>query len=160
MKEEKKMMLRITEREHCPKDIKRAFLDQPMAPQSFIDWHRNRAEDELTAICSYSGAEIHNQWMQKDGWFDGFEALHAIIETEKERLLKVKWNEGTQSFMYKRPEENFGWTLLSPEDMDNPEFVTLCNVVGEYLKGVEETEETEEKEKEEAIRLAMITLDV
>jgi len=125
-------MLKITERQHCPKDIKEDFISSPTAPKVFIDWHRKLAEDELTAICSYSGAKVHNQWMQEDGWFDGFQALHAIIETQKEKLIKIKWNDGNQCFM--RRGEHLGWYTMSPEILDNQEFCDLMRESAELTK--------------------------
>ncbi len=117
------MLLRIYPRERYPKDIKEEFQASPVTPKAFIDWHRKRAEDELTAICSYSGAKVHNQWMQEDGWFDGFQVLFAIIETQKEKLIKIKWNDGNQCFM--RRGEHLGWYTMSPEILDNQEFSDL-----------------------------------
>jgi hypothetical protein len=125
------MLLRIYPRERCPKDIKAEFYACPVAPKSFIDWHRKRAEDELTAICSYSGAKVHNEWMQDDGWFDGFQALHAIIETQKEKLLKIKWNEGSQCFM--RRGQDGGWFTMTPEILDNQEFSGLMREAADIL---------------------------
>tara|TARA_Y100000034_G_scaffold119139_1_gene160597 strand:- start:400 stop:831 length:432 start_codon:yes stop_codon:yes gene_type:complete len=132
LKEPTKMLLRIYPRERCPKDIKAEFQASPVAPKSFIDWHRKRAEDELTAICSYSGAKVHNQWMQDDGWFDGFQALHAIVETQKEKLIKIKWNDGTQCFM--RRGEAGGWFTMSTEILDNQEFCDLMRESAELAK--------------------------
>jgi len=124
-KESKVTVLRITERKRCPQIIKEEFQAIRMAPKSFIDWHRMRAEEELAALCSYSGAKVHNQWMARDLWCgDGFEALHAIIETQKEKLLKIKWNEGSQYFMRQSPNSG-AWMSMFPEEMDNQEFVDL-----------------------------------
>ena len=125
-------MLKITERQRCPKDIKDDFTSSPTAPQAFIDWHRKLAEDELTALCSFSGAKVHNQWLQNDGWFDGFKSLHAIIETQAEKLIKIKWNEGHQCFM--RRGQTGGWYTMSPEDLDNQEFSNLINTQADSKK--------------------------
>tara|TARA_Y100000296_G_C5023256_1_gene180943 strand:+ start:216 stop:626 length:411 start_codon:yes stop_codon:yes gene_type:complete len=125
-------MLKITERQRCPKDIKDDFTSSPAAPQAFIDWHRKLAEDELTALCSFSGAKVHNQWLQEDGWFDGFKSLHAIIETQAEKLIKIKWNDGNQCFM--RRGAHLGWYTMSPEDFDNQEFTNLINTQADSKK--------------------------
>ena len=144
------MLLRIFPRERCPKDIKAEFQTSPVAPKAFIDWHRKRAEEELTAICSYSGAKVHNQWMEEDGWFDGFQALHAIIETQHEKLIKIKWNDGNQCFM--RRGQAGGWFTMSPEELDNKEFVALMHVRVDDQKVLDDAQK-------EQVRLAKITLD-
>ena len=127
------MLLRIFPRESCPKEIKEELLASRHAPKSFIDWHRDRAETELTAICSHSGAQVHNQWMQRDGWFDGFEALHAIIETQKNRLLKIKWQEGQQCFMRQAPNSS-AWMTMRPEEMDCQSFSDIMHATRDDSK--------------------------
>ena len=121
------MLLKINERERCPKEIKDAFNHGYAgcydAPENYIQFHRRLAEDELTAICSLSGAKIHNEWMEDDGWFDGFKTLHAVIETVAGRLLKVKYHDGNQAFM--RRCDGGGWASMSPQDLDNPDFNEL-----------------------------------
>jgi len=124
------MLLKINERERCPKEIKDAF-NQGYAgcydtPENYIQFHRRLAEDELTAICSFSGAKIHNEWMEDDGWFDGFECLHAVIETVAGRLLKIKYKDSSQSFM--RACNGGGWASMSPQDLDNDDFTNLVKI--------------------------------
>jgi len=121
------MLLKINERERCPKEIKDAF-NQGYAgcydtPENYTQFHRRLAENELTAICSFGGAKIHNEWMEDDGWFDGFECLHAVIETVAGRLLKIKYKDSSQSFM--RRCDGGGWASMSPQDLDNPDFNEL-----------------------------------
>lgn len=117
------MLLKINERERCPREIKDDFVQGWGAPDGYISFHRRLAEDELTAICSFSGAKIHNEWMEDDGWFDGFKTLHAVIETVAGRLLKVKYHDGNQAFM--RRCDGGGWASMSPQDLDNPDFSEL-----------------------------------
>ena len=117
------MLLKINERERCPREIKDDFVQGWGAPDGYISFHRRLAEDELTAICSFSGAKIHNVWMEDDGWFDGFKTLHAVIETVAGRLLKVKYHDGNQAFM--RRCDGGGWASMSPQDLDNPDFNEL-----------------------------------
>ena len=124
------MLLKINERERCPKEIKDAF-NQGYAgcydtPENYIQFHRRLAEDELTAICSFGGAKIHNEWMEDDGWFDGFECLHAVIETVAGRLLKIKYKDSSQSFM--RACNGGGWASMSPQDLDNDDFTNLVKI--------------------------------
>ena len=88
------MLLRVTEPQHCPKDIRHEFQTSKKAPKSFIDWHRKRAEEELTAICDFSGATVHNKWMGPDDWFDGFQSLHVVIETKGETSLRLSGMKG------------------------------------------------------------------
>lgn len=122
------MLLKINERQVCPKEIKEDFR-QSYAPQGYIDFHRRLAEDELTAICSFSGAKIHNEWMESDGWFDGFKTLHAVIETVAGRLLKVKYHDSSQSFV--RRCDGGGWASMSPQDLDNNDFTNLLQLAQE-----------------------------
>ena len=121
------MLLKINEKQQCPREIKNAFnrgyAGCREAPESYIQFHQRLAEDELTAICSFSGAKIHNEWMEDDGWLDGFECLHAVIETVAGRLLKVKYHDGNQAFM--RRCDGGGWASMSPQDLDNPDFNDL-----------------------------------
>ena len=123
------MLLKINERQVCPKEIKEDFR-QSYAPQGYIDFHRRLAEDELTAICSFSGAKIHNEWMESDGWFDGFKTLHAVIETVAGRLLKVKYHDSSQSFV-RRCDDGGGWASMSPQDLDNNDFTNLLQLAQE-----------------------------
>ena len=117
------MLLKINERQVCPREIKDDFVEGWGSPKGYISFHRRLAEDELTAICSFSGAKIHNEWMEDDGWFDGFKTLHAVIETVAGRLLKVKYHDGNQAFM--RRCDGGGWASMSPQDLDNPDFNDL-----------------------------------
>jgi len=120
-------MLKVTERKRCPQDIKKDFYDHRTAPNTFIQWHKELAESELTALCSFSGAKIHNQWMENDGWFDGFKTTFVVIETQKERLFKIKWHEGMQGFF--KLTASGAWTPLDAEDFDSESFVAMaeCN---------------------------------
>ena len=123
------MLLKINERERCPKKIKDDFVQGWGAPDGYISFHRRLAEDELTAICSFSGAKIHNEWMEDDGWFDGFKTLHAVIETVAGRLLKIKYHDGNQAFM--RRCNGGGWASMSPQDLDNGDFTNLMKMARE-----------------------------
>ena len=120
------MLLKINDNKACPADIKEEFQTSRKAPESFIQFHRELAEDELAALCSHSGATIHNEWMQTDGWYDGFKALHVIIETRKEKLLKIKWHEGNQCFVKKCPNSG-AWMTMRPEELDNDVFTDLMH---------------------------------
>tara|TARA_R110002073_G_scaffold277070_1_gene440996 strand:+ start:138 stop:611 length:474 start_codon:yes stop_codon:yes gene_type:complete len=117
------MLLKINERERCPKEIKDDFNGNRMAPEAYIAFHRRLAENELTAVCSFSEAKIHNEWMEGDGWGDGFKTLHAVIETVAGRLLKIKYHDGNQAFMRKCG--GGGWASMSPQDLDNPDFTNI-----------------------------------
>jgi len=120
------MLLKINERERCPKDIKDDFTQGRAAPDAYIAFHRRLAEDELTAICSFSEAKIHNEWMESDGWGDGFKSLHAVIETVSGRLLKIRYNDSNQAFMQRFA--SGGWATMSPQDLDNPGFSDLMRI--------------------------------
>ena len=122
------MLLKINERERCPRGIKDDFVEG-WGYKGYISFHRRLAEDELTAICSFSGAKIHNEWMEDDGWFDGFKTLHAVIETVAGRLLKIKYHDGNQAFM--RRCNGGGWASMSPQDLDNDDFTNLMKIARE-----------------------------
>ena len=136
------MLLKINERERCPREIKDDFVQGWGSPKGYISFHRRLAEDELTAICSFSGAKIHNEWMEDDGWFDGFKTLHAVIETVAGRLLKIKYHDGNQAFM--RRCDGGGWASMSPQDLDNDDFTNLMKMA----------RERDEREAEKKHRLA------
>ena len=68
-----------------------------------------------------------------DGWFDGFEALHAIIETQKNRLLKIKWQEGQQCFMRQAPNSS-AWMTMRPEEMDCQSFSDIMHATSDDSK--------------------------
>ena len=122
------MLLKINERERCPQGVKDDFVEG-WGYKGYISFHRRLAEDELTAICSFSGAKIHNEWMEDDGWLDGFKTLHAVIETVAGRLLKIKYHDGNQAFM--RRCDGGGWASMSPQDLDNDDFTNLMKMARE-----------------------------
>ena len=135
------MLLKINERERCPQGVKDDFVEG-WGYKGYISFHRRLAEDELTAICSFSGAKIHNEWMEDDGWLDGFKTLHAVIETVAGRLLKIKYHDGNQAFM--RRCDGGGWASMSPQDLDNDDFTNLMKMA----------RERDEREAEKKHRLA------
>ena len=135
------MFLKINERERCPQGVRDDFVEG-WGYKGYISFHRRLAEDELTAICSFSGAKIHNEWMEDDGWFDGFKTLHAVIETVAGRLLKIKYHDGNQAFM--RRCDGGGWASMSPQDLDNDDFTNLMKMA----------RERDEREAEKKHRLA------
>jgi hypothetical protein len=124
------MLLKINEHERCPKEIKgafnRGFNGCHEAPETYIAFHRQLAENELTAVCSFSETKIHNEWMESDGWGDGFKTLHAVIETVGGRLLKIKYDDSSQAFMRKCG--GGGWATMTPQDLDNPDFTNLLKI--------------------------------
>ena len=127
------MLLKINEHERCPKEIKgafnRGFNGCHEAPETYIAFHRQLAEDELTAVCSFSETKIHNEWMESDGWGDGFKTLHAVIETVGGRLLKIKYDDSSQAFMRKCG--GGGWATMTPQDLDNPSFTDLMRLASD-----------------------------
>ena len=135
------MLLKINEKQQCPRGVRDDFV-KGWGYKGYISFHRRLAEDELTAICSFSGAKIHNEWMEDDGWLDGFECLHAVIETVAGRLLKVKYHDGNQAFM--RRCDGGGWASMSPQDLDNDDFTNLMKMA----------RERDEREAEKKHRLA------
>jgi len=77
-------------------------------PASYIDFHEElaiRAIEELKP--SYI---IHNTCMVPDGWMDGMRTLVAIAEKrDTGELIKLQWNDGSQSFFKKLP--NYGGSV-------------------------------------------------
>ena len=119
------MLLKINEHERCPKELK-SFS----APEAYIAFHRRLAENELTAVCSFSETKIHNEWMENDLWGDsGFKTLHAVIETVGGRLLKIKYDDSSQAFMRKCA--GGGWATMTPQDLDNPSFTDLMRLASD-----------------------------
>ena len=135
------MLLKINEKQQCPRGVRDDFV-KGWGYKGYISFHRRLAEDELTAICSFSGAKIHNEWMEDDGWLDGFKTLHAVIETVAGRLLKIKYHDGNQAFM--RRCDGGGWASMSPQDLDNDDFTNLMKMA----------RERDEREAEKKHRLA------
>ena len=53
---------------------------------------------EIEEVAANEPEKIHNEWMEGDGWGDGFKTLHAVIETVAGRLLKINYHDGNQEF--------------------------------------------------------------
>jgi len=71
-------------------------------PASYIDFHEalaKRAVEELRPAYV-----IHNAGMAPDGWMDGMRTLTVIAENrDTGELVKLQWNDGSQSFFVKLP---------------------------------------------------------
>ena len=69
-------------------------------PQSYIDWHRERAEEALRALCAlYPRLRPVDRTMRDGGWFDGMRELHVIVETPSGQAVKLVYNDSNQGFM-------------------------------------------------------------
>lgn len=79
-------------------------------PQEYIQFHKDLAEKALKEMPSI--VTVHRTYMADDGWLDGMQFLHAIIETGRGKLHKIKWCD-SQHFMEEMP--SGGWGLFRVE---------------------------------------------
>lgn len=69
-------------------------------PQSYIDWHRQRADEALQALVTLCpNLRVVDRQMRDEGWADGMRELHAIVETPTGRVVKLVYHDGNQAFM-------------------------------------------------------------
>jgi hypothetical protein len=67
-------------------------------PKSYTEFHTalaRRSLDELTKV----GYVVHSEFIQSDGWGDGFNVVHAIVENKRGHLFKLKWSDTNQGWM-------------------------------------------------------------
>jgi len=83
--------------------------------QKFMAFHKKLAEERLEILAKSYCLRVHNTYMCFDGWGDGVQFLHAVIETPKGKLMKLKWHEGNQGFMEKYKSGGVG--ALTAEDV-------------------------------------------
>lgn len=68
-------------------------------PQSYIAWHKKRAEEELAILKEKHGLTVHSQTMKADGWMmDEMQELNVVFETKSGKLGKMHWHPGNQEF--------------------------------------------------------------
>ena len=79
--------------------------------QKFMAWHKDLAEKHLAGLIGQYGIKVHNQYMDFDGWGDGVQFLHAIVETPSGKLLKLKWHDSNQGFMVQC--DGGGWGFIT-----------------------------------------------
>lgn len=90
-----------------PDDIKKQMqlwrLGAIAMPESYINWHRERADEALQALLAlYPGLRVIDQTMRNGGWFDGMRELHAIVETPSGRAVKLVYCDSNQGFMVRQ----------------------------------------------------------
>ena len=87
-----------------PADIERQIklwrMDLIDMPQSYIAWHRERAEEALQALCAlYPRLRPVDRTLRDGGWLDGMRELHVIVETPSGRAVKLVYHDYNQAFM-------------------------------------------------------------
>lgn len=90
-------------REVLPEDIKKKMkaFRRGLAsmPIEYINFHYDRAREELSRLEREHRIIVHRHWLDKDGWMDGMRICYAIIETPSRKLLKLHWHDGNQDFV-------------------------------------------------------------
>jgi hypothetical protein len=81
----------------------------------FVAYHRKLAEEHLAELQDNYTIKVHNTYMDYDGAGDGVQFLHAIVETPKGKLMKLKWHDSNQGFMVKC--EGGGWNAMFEQDI-------------------------------------------
>lgn len=75
-------------------------------PQDYIAFHESAARKSIEN--DFAGYTVHKTFMDNDGWGDGMQFLHAIIEDKKTgKLEKIKWADGGNWYIDCHP----GWGL-------------------------------------------------
>ena len=89
------------ERVKLPEDISyemRLWREGLCGCDKYIAFHKELAQKRLKSLERDYGIRVHNEWIETDGWFDGFRCLHVVVETRKEKLLKLRWMDSNQDF--------------------------------------------------------------
>jgi hypothetical protein len=85
-----------------PEEIKTEMMLWNMGAggcDQYIEWHRNMAENELQDVCDMRDFTLHNSYMASDGWGDGVSFLHAVVETRRGELKKIKFSDSQCWYM-------------------------------------------------------------
>lgn len=78
-----------------------------MLPQSYIDFHKELAENDLPKMAEKHEWKVHATEMVDDGWLEGMEVLQAIVEDKDGNLIKIRWFD---SQAWKK--HDAGWSLI------------------------------------------------
>ena len=84
-------------------------------PVEYIEFHRSLALKDLSEFPD-RGIRVHTSWMGDDGWCDGMNVIHAIIELSDESLKKIKWSDSNQGWMVRLPSGGWERVDLSPAE--------------------------------------------
>lgn len=80
-------------------------------PQAYIDFQKEAAEKDLpTLLKLMPNHKILHTYMADDGWFDGMEVLHVLLETPRGDVKKVKFSDGQTWFEHIRG--GAGWSVV------------------------------------------------
>ncbi len=79
-------------------------------PKEYIQFQKESAEKEIPTLLSKLGChKVVTTYMENDGWFDGMEFLHVIVENLKTGVVsKVKFADNQEWYMH-----GCGWSLIS-----------------------------------------------
>lgn len=102
----------------CPVKIPEADLKRIRNEANFDEYaycetlHERLAREELARICEVYGSSVKREWVDYDGWGDGFRVVHAELITRHGSNEIVKWNSSLArpAFLYKLP---IGWCPLA-----------------------------------------------
>ncbi len=109
-----------------PKEVKRErkLIGMGCAgPDKYNEWHEKLAKESLESL-KLKGLMVHKTWMASDGWMDGVNFLHVLVElpalkrTREESVLKIKFSSGQSWYIHR-----CGWVLASidyPELFEDP----------------------------------------
>lgn len=68
-------------------------------PKEYIEFHAERAKEELEALKEQFGIRVVETSLISDGWLDGMKVIRAIVETPSRKLLDLKYSDSGQNFM-------------------------------------------------------------
>lgn len=60
-------------------------------PKEYIEFHEKEAKKSLES--DLAGFTIHRVYQAGDGWGDGMQFTHVIIEDKNGELSKIKWSD-------------------------------------------------------------------
>lgn len=76
-------------------------------PQSYVDFMMHAAQEDLPALAAKKCWKVHNCYLDRDGWGDGMQFLHAVCETVDRKLFRIKYADN-QLFYEEMPSGGFG----------------------------------------------------
>lgn len=81
-------------------------------PNEYVNFLKDAAEKEISTLLSLRPRhKVLHTYMADDGWFDGVEFLHVLLETPAGDVKKVKFSDS--QYWYEMVQGGGGWTLIS-----------------------------------------------
>ncbi len=110
----KQTLVRKYDRIRLPDAIERLMkwwrMGATAFPAPYTDFHLDLARKRLEKLKVDPKWIVHKSWVETDGWCDGMRVLHAIIETSRHSMMKVKWCDSGQCFFVQM--QSGGWCSL------------------------------------------------